>query len=671
MVKREITGIGRDDFTFEVGQYFRSGKTVFRITDEHGTHFKLEHVISMESKFIEMTKLMSQFLAGEILPCSENDLIRAIRNDGFVEDDQPATISGEMSMLSDAAKEAGRLSLKYITKLQELGYSSLRPTPLLELDIERLRKIFSDSKAPRPSTLYRISLDMERLGGDRRAAYPKFAQRGGRGKTRMHPVAQQAYQDSVEMLIRNPKARIAYTKLSQDVWLRLVEQEGQEKAMLLQPSLSTVTREAKKIFPAYEICVRNEGKKAADKKFRSWAPRDGATAPLEVVEFDDKDSRVFGIDERTGLPAGRLFVTTGVDQYTDVPLGFSISDQPRNTWSAINALVNCVLPKDLTHPDFSEVVTDLPYMGRMGIAVFDNALYNHSKMLEEAALDVSKHIFAFAKPYTPTEKSKVEDFNGQMAKNFFANLPGFLGKKDSRDSLVEGVAAANMSVTDFRKKFLNWAYNDYCNKPRASGMTPRQCWELGMIGRKPRIPGDVNSVHLAAMLRRKLRLRPELIQFTGLIYQNQRLEVMRRKIGHNAEVDIRYHPERLDRIFVFDPYAKEWFFVPSANPEYTTNLSLYQHSLIRKKARETGAKNPSIPILLIHRAELAKLVFQLRYSPKVKNRKWAKRVMGENGFAITEKTTEIIVMTELEAQVAEIEAVEMDDSVEEWEFPTI
>jgi putative transposase len=659
----------KDDFAFEVGQCFRSGKTVFKIIGEHGPYLKLEHAVSLESKFIEMKELVKEYRAREIVPCTEGDVVRALRDDGFLEDDQPAVIKDETSTLSNAAKEAGRVALKYITQLREYGYSCLRPTPLLELDVERLRKKFGDSKAPRPSTLYRISLDIERLGGDKRAAYPKFSERGGGGKSRMHPVARKAYEDSVEILKRNPKARIAYTKLSHDIWSRLLAQEGQAKAILLQPSQSTITREVKKTFSAYEISLRNEGKKAADKKFASWTPRDKATAPLEVVEFDDKDSRVFGIDERTGLPVGRLFITTGVDQCTAIPMGFSISDQPRNTWSAINAFVNCVLPKDLSHPDYSELRSDVPYMGKMGIAIFDNALYNHSKMLQDAANDISKSMVAFAKPYTPREKSRVEDFNGRMATDFFSGLPGFLGPKDSRDFLVQGVAAANMSVAEFRRRFLNWAYNDYCNKPRANGMTPRQGWELGMLGRKPRIPGDVNSVLLAAMLRHKLRLRPELIQFTGLIYQNQRLEIMRRKIGHNAEVELRYHPEHLERIFVFDKLEKEWFSVPSANPEYTTNLSLYQHVLIRKKARDAGAKNPTIPALLTHREELAKLVSQSRNSKKLKERKWAKRVMGERGFPISESAPLTIVMTDLEAQVAEIEAVEMDNGVDEWEFP--
>lgn len=671
MRNRETAKWHKNEFSLEVGQHLRKGETVFRITEKHGAHLKLEHVVSLESKLIEEQVLVKQYLDGALVPCSEEDLVRAHHNDKFEEDDLPATVQLELSSMSDAARAAGDKKIKYIMGLHECGHTSLRPSPLLDLEVERLRKQFGDLTAPKVSTLYTASLAIDAQGGDLRAAYPRYSERGGQGKSRLSPQALRAFEESIENLKRNPKARISYKEIADDVRTRLIEEVGQSQAFTMQPSLSTIERETKKTLTAYEICVRNEGKKAADKKYARWTPRDRATSPLETVEFDDKDSRVYGIDDKTGLPVGRVHVTSGIDQFSQMPLGFSISDQPRNVWSAVNTFANCILPKDLSHPDYSDVSGSIPLMGNMGIAIFDNALYNHSNQLEASIGDMSNSIVAFSKPFTPREKSVIEDFNGRMVAGIFSTMDGFLGPKDSRDFLAEGQAAANMSVAEFRKRFLKWTYDVYCLTPRANGLTPMQMWEMGMVGRKLRIPSDVNRVLLATMLPKEVRLRSELIQFTGLIYQNHRLESLRRRIGYNAEIKFKYHPQNLEKIFVFDALAKEWFEVPSANLEYTKNLSLYQHRIIRKKAREAGANNPSIPVLMKHRAELATLVAQLRISKKLRDRKLANRVRGENGFTAPQSTLPTLVMTELEAKVTDIEDVEMDSSDEGWDFPAL
>jgi putative transposase len=661
-----------NDFAFETGQFFRNGATVFRIVETRGAYFTVEHATSLERRCVPYAELNNGFLSGKIVPCAEAEISRALSGDGFIEDDYPAVIKGAISLLSDSAKTAGLKIIKYLQALRGIGYSSLRPTPLLALDYTRLTEKFKDAKPPKLSTLYKWSLIVDRTGGDLRAAFPNYVSRGGRGKNRIQPEVESLLQKIFESLQGNAKARIKFSWIADDLFRQMIEQYGREKAVILMPSVSTIVRETKKTIGSYGICVRNEGKKAANKKFREWHPRDRATEPLEVVEFDDKDTGVFGIDEVTGLPFGRIYLTAGLDQHSAVPMGLSISEQPRNTWSAINALVNCVLPKDLTLPEWSGVKGDIPYMGKMGIALFDNALYNHAAALEAAAIEIANLIIAWAKPYAPTEKSGIEGFNGRMISDFLVTLPGFSGPKKSRDMVSEGMRTANLSVAVFKKLFNEWAYNVYCNTPGARGLTPRQTWEMGMLGRKPRLPPDINLIRLSAMPTRTIRLRPEQILFIGLNYQNERLGVLRRFLGHNAEVKFKHDLKRLEKILVLDPKHNEWFEVPSVNPEYTTGLSLYQHKLIRKKARENGVHNPSSPQYMQYRAELATMVEQLRWSKKLTERKSANRTGGIESVAPTlQSQSQVVIMTDLEAKVNQLEAVEMEVGDEGWEFPAL
>lgn len=657
-------------FTIEVGQFFRRGPTVFRISEDFGSRLRLEHVVSLESKHIETAELASSYSRGELIPCTKEDAARAISGEVFLEDDGPKVLGNVVSAYGDTAVDYGLKILKYIEELQACGYRNLRPQPLIKLDIEKIAKKIGDEKPPKASTIYKHWLSITRSDGDKRAAIPLYRNRGGRGQPRISLEAIAELQKLATRIKNNKKEKINFRKIESELFHELSILHGNDKAIILKPSLSTVTSVIKSEFSQYEIYARKYGKKEANRKYRNWHPRNRATFPLEVVEFDDKDTRVYAIDERTGLPCGRIYITSGVDQYSTVPIGFSISDKHRDTWSAINAIANSILPKDLTGLDWSEVRSEVPFMGLIGKIVFDNALYNHARNLEEAALEMSNATISWAQPYTPTQKSCVEDFNGCITEDFLINLPGFGGPKVTQDLIKDGISSAILTVQEFRKKFHTWAYDVFCNTPRVGGLTPRQKWESQEMSHRPKLPLDIQRVRIATMFRHTLKLRPGGILFVGLAYNNNWLETYRRNVGYNATVSIRFDPVRLDEIYVLDENIREWFSVPSANPEYTKYLTLAQHKLVRKSAQINGVRNPAVPQLLVARARLAESVAQWTRSSKFRERKLAARV-GEIIETQEKSSPETVVVTELESQIMQIESVLIETSDEGWEFPEL
>ena len=574
-----------------------------------------------------------------------------------------------MPLLSDAARESGLKIVKYITALQQSGFENFRPTFLIEQEIKRLAKRFEDPCPPSSWTLYRKNRTLKENNGDWISVFPNFAARGGSGHIRADAEVKEILSDVVERVRANKEA-VSYKKVWGEVRGELISRKGEVAGEKAAPGLSVVTRCIKREIGVYDLYVRRHGKRAADKQFRNWHPRDRAVSPLEVVEFDDKDTRVFCIDERNGLPNGRAYLTSGIDQFSTVPLGFSISDRPRSTWSAINAFVNAVLPNNVQASEWSNVSSESLYFGKVGIAVFDNALYNHAKQLETTVLEVSNSIMAWAQPYTPTEKSIVEDFNGRVAIDFLPTLPGFAGEKHARDKLSEGLLAANLSILEFKRRFLKWCYDSYCHTPRAGGQTPAQRWAIGLEGRALRAPGDIHRIMLATTLSKRLKLRPEGVLLRGLVFGSPFVQQIRKRYGHNFEADIRFHPETTDYVLVKDPISGAWAKVESSQPEYTLNLTWAQHKLILKMAYESGIKNPSVPQLLIQRNSLAQLVEQLRFSPKLRDRKLANRISGSQTASYS--LSEVVVsqtVTELEYQVGEVEQVVIESGEEGWELP--
>ncbi len=663
------------DFSLEPGLVLRVDATVFCIVSIQDDVATLENTVSFDRKIVQIFRLLSDLVKGKVKLAEPDAIARALDGDIFSEDDQVVIRQLPLDELSDAQQKQVVRVTHYIRALRDKGYTSLNPKKsFIQLELDKLQKQFDDPKRPKASWVYKWSLALDRANGDSRAIIPRYDLRGGHGGSRLDPIVESAIQRVIESRKIDTTAKIRTQDILDQTKSILHIEQPNNLDLLFSLSWSTVDRRVKESFGAYDICVRNKGKAAAKKKFREWHPRDRAEFPLGVFEVDDKDMRVFLIDEKSGLPYGRAWITGVIDQCSDVMMGWEMSEQARSAWSAISSIVHAILPKDPAHPDFAECEHLSEFYGKPAIAVFDNALYNHAHEIGLHA-EIIDFIVGWAKSNTPTEKSAIEGWNGRVERDFLPTLPGYRGDKRFKDGLAEGMASANMGLNGFQQLLTKWSVDVDANNPRRSdGLTPRQRWHYGMRYAKPRLPRDIYGLRLEATLHHTLKLRPEGINFYGIIYSSPILKLMKKRYGHNAEVTFRYTPKNLGEIFVFDPELKAYMPVLTANPEYAERLTLKQHKLIRKLARSNGIKNPSIPDFLRAREQLRIMTEQLRFSKKISERKRAKRT-GDLPKALDQsqqsKTSdqETYVVTELEDQVIQLESVEMDDEDEGWVMP--
>lgn len=663
------------DFVLEEGLLLRAGPTVFRLVRLHQEVATLQHTVSLEQKAILVSQLLAEYTKGRVILADDSDEKRALEGDSFEEDDKTILAELPLADLSEAQIQHVLRVSRYIRGLRGLGYQSLCPVnQTIRLDLNRLQRRFADPKPVKAEWIYRWSLRLEQANGDPRALIPQFGKRGGKGKTRVEP----EIADALKVVLDRKKAKASLAVRTREVleevksYLEITHPNRPD--LIIGLNWSLIDRHIKNEFSAYDLCCRNYGKAYANKKYRDWYPRDTAGSPLAVFETDDTDTCVFNIDRLSGLPCGRAYLTGVIDQNSLVVPGLEISHKPRSTWSAISALINAILPKDPSHPDLAESKAGCEFYGKPGVVVFDNALYNHADEIEETATSIG-FIPGWAKPKTPTEKAHQEGWNGRVKDEFLPTLPGYRGDKKQREGLQEGVAAANMDLQTFRQFLMKWIYDVYSNQPLADGLTPRQKWHLGTRFSKPRIPRDIWGYKLVPCLHKTLKFRPEGILFCGLIYSVPFLQVLRKRYGHNAEAKFRFNPGDLKEIYVQDPATKAYTPVPSTDLAYTTGLSLYQHKLICKMARENKIRNPSIPQLLLYREELRVLTEQLRYSTKLKDRKQSARTgevpAGDSPPPTSPQKPGSTVVTLLEDRILEIEEVEMDEEDEGWNLPIV
>lgn len=675
-VLSHLTERPQQDFCLETGLVLRAGPTVFRVTEIREEVVTLEHTVSLERKVIHCSRLLTEIAEGRVLAGSPGDEGRALEGDLFTEDERRTIARFPLDEFSDAQRQQALRVLRYIYGLRRIGYVTLAHTqPTIQLDLDRLRRKYNDPKPAKATWVYKWALELDKAGGDPRAVIPRFDRRGGAGSKRLDPITEGALSRALQAVKGDQSAKVATRKVLNDA-KSIVQVEHPERAdLVISLNWSTVDRRVKETFTAYDICRRNQGKEVARRKYREWYPRDRAEYPLEVVETDDTDACVFLIDEKSGLPAGRGFLTSVLDQYSQNCHGFELSHKPRSTWSAVSSLIHAILPKDAAHPDFADCKMGCEFFGKPGVVVFDNAVYNHAHEVEEAAWSIGIAP-AWAKPKTPTEKSNQEGWFGRLKRDFLPDLPGFRGDKKLREGLKDGLASANMGLLEFRQAFVKWAYDVYANQPQEpDGLTPRQRWCLGMRLARPRLPRDIYGLKLVPSLHATKKIRQKNILFCGLLYHSPFLKLISDTYGHNADVRFRFNPGNLGEIFAFDPKLRHYVPIPAVNLEYARGLTLFQHRLIRKMVRDTKVRNPSIPQLLLFREQLRLLTCQLRFSKKLKDRKRAARTDDIEALDLPDSGSkrsrqEAVVVTELEDQILQIDQVEMELEDDGWTLPS-
>lgn len=561
--------------------------------------------------------------------------------------------------------------LQWITALRQRGIRRISDTTYVRTEIQQLA---SNELAHLPrfeiSTLYEAELRLRRAQEDAGVLVPAYAQRGGRGQMRIDIAArvilEQALKDRLEEEIARP---LVVTELFQTVTTRIAEANREREAPLAPVSETTVRRFVKQHVDARQIATLRLGKKGAAKLFRSNShTRDAAARPLEAAEFDDIDTGVFLISGKTGLPWGRAWMTNGVDQCTAHPLGYDVDVTPRSFASAIGAVCHALLPKTDLAPG------EMGY-GAPGIMLFDNASYNKSKSMKYVSV-AERLLFARARPYGSTEKCVIEHFNHIVKSDFCPTLPGWRGDKTDREAIRKGQVSAVLTIEQFFSLYKHWLTKIYVNKPGDDGQTSKQRWLHYYDKFSPAVrytPQQLEIMRMRAETR-KFRASGGLLRLK-LRYDSPELEKLREKLGHTAEVVV-FVPRTLTYVKVLNPFTSELLHVPcSEKHHYVKTTTEYQHRLILKALRCRKNYSPTLADLVAGRNSLREMVQAFAKSNALRTRKISE-IAGEVAQDVPSETPtqsnapkrtkeSLIVCTVLEAEIEELNSVELDEE-EEW-----
>lgn len=175
--------------------------------------------------------------------------------------------------------------------------------------------------------------------------------------------------------------------------------------------------------PAFDRYAARYGRDAANSKFRAVNAHRTTLAPLERVEIDHTPIDVMVVDDRTGLPLGRPYLTLCIDDYTRSILGYHLSFAAPSYMSVAKCLNHAFTPKCNLKSEYPAIKNDWHAFGVMQELVVDNGMEFHSESLENACLMLGIEIHYSARK-TPWFKGKIERVIGSLNRGVAHGVDG-------------------------------------------------------------------------------------------------------------------------------------------------------------------------------------------------------------------------------------------------------
>jgi hypothetical protein len=171
---------------------------------------------------------------------------------------------------------------------------------------------------------------------------------------------------------------------------------------------------------------------------------------------------------------------------------------------------------------------------------------------------------------------------------------------------------------------------------------PARLWQLALEAQfVPRLPSSRNDLLVLLTRTTKRKVHHYGIEFENLLYQNSALAPLRSKLARAKHyrttrsdieeakasdieegiVQIKYHPGDLSRIWVLDPFSDQYLEVAAVDQQYTQDLSLWKHLVIKRAVHEELGRQVNPEALVLAKARLQQLITdEMRLTRKIRSR---------------------------------------------------
>ncbi len=344
--------------------------------------------------------------------------------------------------------------------------------------------------------------------------------------------------------------------------------------------------------PAFDKHVARYGYAAAIRQFRAKLRHEVTEHRLEVAEIDHTQLDLMVISDVDGLPLGRPWVTACIDRRTRCILGVHLGFQPPSYLSVSRCLSHAFKPKTALQEQFPNIRHPWEAFGVMKKLVVDNGMEFHGTALEAAcaAFDVD---IVYTPRKSPWYKGKIERFFRRMNEELAHGRPGTTFSNIFEKGEYDPAKHAVISLSTIRAQLHHWICDVYHQTPHygLEHVSPAKMWASSSSIPDTPVADDLGKIDVLLGKPATVRLDHRGIRLHLLAYNSSEIVSLRKQYGDDMRVEIRSDEENLGRIYVKHPEDDVFIAVPCIDLAYADGLSLWQHNLIRRHARERRGRD--------------------------------------------------------------------------------
>ncbi|MUG91776.1 DDE-type integrase/transposase/recombinase [Scytonema sp. UIC 10036] len=600
-------------------------------------NLKIIDVVTDKISFLSEKELVHYFVSGELEFESDSDL-------------RDSKISqADLSQIPEHLKLEAFRKEKYVKAVIEQKIETYTSSSLMPI-IKQVAQNISDSRPPSNITLYRWLKDYTRSGGDLRALIPRYQARGNYD-SKIHSETLRLIDEVISeiyLTLERPSIARVYDILI----CRILHENHYRKSSGLVPlnipHRSSIYRLIKTLDPI-DKAVSRYGIRTANLIYEPVQEGFQATRPLERVEIDHTKLPFFVVDIETRIPIGTPSLTSAVDKYSGVIVGYYLSFEPFSYLSVMQCLLHSIQSKDYLKTTFNSVKNSWNVSGIMEILVVDNGKEFYSEHLHSACQQLGITI-QYTPPKMPWYKSTVERTFGTYNTKLLTGQPGTLFQELSNQYDYDPQSNAVVSLSALQEMIHIFIVDVHNQSSHPQFKCPRsQVWTKGITEFPVRLPINNQDLKVLIGATDKRIISRRGIEFNGLYYNSPELarlrsnyekEDLRRKTGkrQSEKATIKYDPTDLSKIYVFDPISHQFIVVSAVNQEYTQGLTIWQHRVIKNLAAIEADKVDIVALALAKQRIQEIVEKEWQKSHKGKTRKSMARWLGIgiDGFGVSD-----------------------------------
>jgi putative transposase len=356
------------------------------------------------------------------------------------------------------------------------------------------------------------------------------------------------------------------------------------------PHPSTVYRHIAALDP-YECAQARYGTKYAQALYQvnPNAPAVKCAAHLlGRVEGDHTRLDLLVVDEKTRLPLGRPWLTALLDVCTRMVLGIYVSFAAPGYTSVMLALRHAVRPKDYLKERYPKLQYDWPAHGVPERLIVDNGKEFHSRHLTDTCVQLGIEL-EHAPPQCGWYKGALERWFGTQNTKLLHELPGTTFSNVTQRGDYDPQRHAVITLPALEELIHTWIVDLYHQQvQRGLGAVPYQCWQNAVQAQPLPHCARLADLDILTGCRVERRIGRAGIELFALHYHAAALARIRCALPAEGKAQIKYDPTDLSVIYVFDPTTQGYVPVAATEHEYARGLTLHQHEIIRRHARQTA-----------------------------------------------------------------------------------